>query len=106
MLAEPICFTLIYGNPNSQFRYHFWNLLRILAAMTSLSWCFFGYLDEILCLDESTSTNHRCSSAIQDFQKSITDCDLHDLGFSGPQFTYSNRSKDLAEVKVRLDHFL
>lgn len=96
---------LFYGNPNSQLRCHSWNLIRLLSTMTDLPWCLFGDFIEISSLTESTSSNHKRSSAIIDFKEVLTDCDLHDLGFSGPQFTYSNRRKGIAEVCVRLDRF-
>lgn len=105
MLSEPIRFTLFCGNPNTKLRHHSWNLLHTLATTNNLTWCLFGDFNDILSLDESTSHNYRPSTAIQAFQQAISDCDLHDLGFSGQNFTYSNQRQESTEVKVHLDRF-
>lgn len=40
------------------------------------------------------------------FQKAIEDCDLEDLGFSGPKLTWDNRHKGNANIHEQLDRFV
>jgi hypothetical protein len=40
------------------------------------------------------------------FRECLEDCDLVDLGFSGPKFTWNNREKGNNNVKIRLDRAL
>jgi hypothetical protein len=40
---------------------------------------------------------------MRDFQQTIEECDLTDLGFSGPKYTWSNCREDLGFIKERLD---
>lgn len=101
----PIRYTLFYGNPNPQHHHVSWDLIRTLAYTVSLPWCIFGDFNEILNFDESSSQNYRRGTAIAEFQRVISDTSLTDLGFLGNKFTYSNRRRGSAEVKVRLDRF-
>jgi hypothetical protein len=38
-----------------------------------------------------------------DFRKILSHCNLHDLGFTGPPWTFDNRPKDKRNVRARLD---
>ncbi len=40
------------------------------------------------------------------FREAISDCQLQDLGYLGPDFTWSNRRENGALVRVRLDRCL
>lgn len=43
---------------------------------------------------------------MKSFAEMIRKCDLHDLGFSGPKFTWSNMRSGAANVQERLDRAL
>ncbi|KAL0409701.1 UNVERIFIED_CONTAM: hypothetical protein Sradi_1904500 [Sesamum radiatum] len=40
---------------------------------------------------------------MQDFRNTLLQCDLHDLEFEGPQFTWSNNHLEPHTIRVRLD---
>ena len=47
-----------------------------------------------------TRRNERCMEAFRDV---LTECDMHDLGFSGLPWTYDSRQTGRRNVRVRLD---
>lgn len=93
-----------YEHPISSQRGHCWNLLKILAGMSSLPWLVEEDFNEIISLTEKSGGNIRQEVSMNDFQDTLDDCDLRDLEFSGPFFTWSNRCDTPQTVQERLDH--
>jgi hypothetical protein len=55
-----------------------------------ISWLCLGDFNEILSNGEKMSGPPRPNTHMVDFRRAIEDSGLHDLGFNGPQFTWSN----------------
>ncbi|XP_028550676.1 uncharacterized protein LOC110092067, partial [Dendrobium catenatum] len=61
------------------------------------------------CLAQEEKKGGRCftySAGAQEMANFMTDNDLHDLGFSGPKFTWSNNKSGSSKIWVRLDRVL
>ncbi|KAK0607926.1 hypothetical protein LWI29_022770 [Acer saccharum] len=70
-------FSGMYGDPDPRKRGSFWTLMRRLREVDRLPWI-----------------------------QAVEDCDLVDLGFSGPMFTWNNRREGKDNVQERLDRVL
>lgn len=91
-------FTGIYGFAANASRVHTWDLLRTLAAQTSLPWLVARDFNEILNRSEKSGGPPRAMAPMTRFRKALADCDLVDMGYVGSKFTWSNR-----HTKERLD---
>ncbi|KAL0458617.1 UNVERIFIED_CONTAM: putative mitochondrial protein, partial [Sesamum latifolium] len=80
-----------------------WELLRQLHRRSSLPWLCCGDLNAILFNHEKESSSLYNNNHIRGFREVIEEVELHDLGYIGPKFTWSNNRKALATVRVRLD---
>jgi hypothetical protein len=77
--------------------------LRYLRAQDDLPWLCAGDFNEILHQDEQLGRNERSENQMELFRDCLTDCRLHDLGYSGYDFTWDNRREGADNVQVRLD---
>lgn len=91
-------FTGIYGFAANDSRVRMWDLLRTLAAQTTLPWLVAGDFNEILTNSEKYGGLLRGASPMARFRSALVDSDLMDMGFVGSKFTWSNRY-----TKERLD---
>ncbi|KAL9668951.1 hypothetical protein QQ045_006492 [Rhodiola kirilowii] len=95
--------TLFYGDPKVSKREDSWNLLRRLKVGDGDKWVVLGDFNEILYSNEMSGKRRRDKEQMRKFRRALIDCDLRDIGFTGPCFTYSNRRKGGEETRVRLD---
>ena len=65
-------------------------------------WICAGDFNEALCKDEHLSRGDRGENQMRLFRECLDDCDLVDLGFSWPNYTWNNRQERNNNVKVRL----
>jgi len=96
-------FTGFYGNPNTARRWESWELLRFLKTLQPTAWLCAGDFNEILEQEEKQGASLRRNSQINNFRMALEDCDLSDLGFSGPRYTWSNSKSDGNFTQERLD---
>ena len=95
--------TGFYGHPERAMRVHSWSLLRHLYRLRSVPWLVMGDFNEIISLDEKWGGEDRSLAQMAAFREAMSDCNLQDLGFRGPDFTWSNRRVNGDLVRVRLD---
>jgi hypothetical protein len=62
-----------------------------------------GDFNEVLSRDEHMSRVERGEQQMKLFRDCLEDCNLLDLGFIGPKFTWTNKKSGDKNVKVRLD---
>jgi hypothetical protein len=91
-------FTGFYGEPSWEDRHISWSCLRDLSTRSSLPWIVMGDFNEILYSDEKEGGNPRPDRMMQEFRNCLSDCELHDMGYSGDKFTWRR-----ADVRERLD---
>ncbi|XP_059436723.1 uncharacterized protein LOC132169761 [Corylus avellana] len=101
---EPLWkFTRFYGHPDLSKRGESWSLLRYIARMEPGPWVCIGDFNEIISLDEKFGGSGRQRSLMEAFQRALEDCELSDLGYRGPKYTWSNCREGTDVTKERLD---
>lgn len=98
--------TCVYGEPRVENRQRMWDTLANLRANSDLPWMLVGDFNEALWQCEHMSATPRPTNQMASFRELLQQCGLHDIGFSGVPFTYDNKRKGGANVKVRLDRVL
>ena len=83
-------FTGLYGHPVAVRRYESWALLRHLGSFMPNAWLSMGDYNEILEDREKVGGRRRPRGQMEAFQYAIEDCQLADLGFVGPHYTWNN----------------
>jgi hypothetical protein len=59
-----------------------------------------GDFNEIVNISNMRGTNNKAQQQIlNDFQEALEDCQLCELGFSGPKYTWSNGREGVALTK-------
>ena len=95
--------TFVYGEPRRELRHVFWDLLGRLRREWTGSWLCCGDFNEVLTNEEHYGSRERSSTQMELFRECLDVCNLVDLGFSGPKFTWSNRQDAQCNVHCRLD---
>ncbi|CAL5205556.1 unnamed protein product [Lathyrus oleraceus] len=88
LTGEKWMFTFIYASPNVDMRSRLWDNLKNRARNIRSPWFLDGYFNETAYANENkfgVQASHRKCMA---FQNNIEECKFHDLGASGPKFTW------------------
>ncbi|KAL7246982.1 hypothetical protein ACSBR2_001986 [Camellia fascicularis] len=99
-------FTALHASPNSISRSELWNYLVDVAHGLPLPWLIAGDFNEISSNSEKQGGAPSTQRRLSRFVQVIDECNLTDLGFSGPKFTWTNSCHGLANIKERLDRAL
>ncbi|KAL0402013.1 UNVERIFIED_CONTAM: hypothetical protein Slati_4231200 [Sesamum latifolium] len=78
-------------------------MLRRLAQVSVRPWLVVGDFNEILSQQEKQGILQRVQWKINGFRDYFHECDLHDIGFEGNIFTWSNHREAPHTVRVHLD---
>ncbi|KAK3221687.1 hypothetical protein Dsin_008712 [Dipteronia sinensis] len=84
-------FSGFYGNPFLGQCSNSWDLFRRLREVENLPWVYGGDFNEILWMNEKAGGSDKSISGMSGFKQVVDDCDLIDLGFSGPRLTWNNK---------------
>ena len=84
-------FTGFYGNLETSKREESWVLLVNLSTRSALPWVCMGDFNEICHRGEKTGGGERPEWQMKAFYSAINKSKLRDLGFVGPEFTWSKR---------------
>ncbi|KAJ1296597.1 hypothetical protein BS78_01G314000 [Paspalum vaginatum] len=95
--------TFIYGEPKTEQRHVFWDRMRFLKAQWEGPWVCIGDFNEVLSSEEHMGPTNRGESQMRLFRECLEDCQLMDLGFTGPNYTWNNRQQEDHNIRVRLD---
>ena len=95
--------TFVYGEPITEQRYVFWDRLRFLKAQWTGPWVCIGDFNEVLSSKEHLGPTNRGEAQTRLFRECLEDCQLLDLGFCGPKYTWSNKQQGDHNIRVRLD---
>jgi hypothetical protein len=96
-------FTGFYGHPDVAKRHEAWALLRYLATLSPHPWVCIGDFNEIVENTKKWGGGGRSNSQMNAFRQALEDCDLTDLGYRGPKFTWCNFREEENFIKERLD---
>ncbi|KAK2657078.1 hypothetical protein Ddye_010130 [Dipteronia dyeriana] len=64
-----------------------------------------GDFNDLLCMKEKVGGSDKSISGMISFRQAIDDCDLYDLGSSGPNLTWNNGRAGNGNVQEKLDRF-
>uniref|UniRef100_A0A7N2L446 DUF4283 domain-containing protein n=1 Tax=Quercus lobata TaxID=97700 RepID=A0A7N2L446_QUELO len=95
--------TGFYGNPDTSRRTESWNLLKYLSGLSQFPWLVIGDFNEIVGLSEKEGGADRPTQQMQNFIDTLNCYGLHDLGFTGPKFTWLYQKVDGSQIRERLD---
>lgn len=93
-------------HPEEQKKSLSWNLLAILNNQNALPWLCTRDFNEILMESEKKGGAGRRNQLIKNFRDILNICNLHDLGFTGYPFTWSNGREGDDNIQERLDRCL
>ncbi|GMY14460.1 hypothetical protein FCV25MIE_09699 [Fagus crenata] len=101
----PWLFIALYASPKFATRLSLWEHLTSFAGSHNLPWMIAGDFNEILASNEKFSTSLASQRRISCFHNCLDKCNLLDLGFNGPRFTWTNKRQD-GLVMEKLDRVL
>jgi exonuclease III len=96
----------IYASPRRSERRILWENLKVIADLHNLPWVMLGDFNDILSCDEKWGGNRPSNSRMSEFKNCLNACNMIDLGFSGPKFTWSNCHDVSSLIMERLDRAL
>ena len=96
----------IYASPRRSERRILWENLKIIAGLNNLPWVMLGDFNDILLCEEKWGGNRPSISRIREFRNCLNACNMIDLGFSGPKYTWSNCHDMISLIMERLDRVL
>jgi ribonuclease HI len=101
--GAPWKFTGFYGHPDVSKRVEAWALIKHLAQLDPIPWVCIGDFNEVLTTSEKLGGSGRANSQMVAFRQTLEFCELTDLGYRGPKFTWSNCQEGSNFIKERLD---
>jgi hypothetical protein len=101
--GQPWKFTAFYGHPDAKRRGEAWNLLKHLKNFQPQPWMCVGDFNEILMMSEKAGGGRRATGQMEAFKMTLTDCELDDLGATGPFYTWNNGREGDDFIQERLD---
>jgi len=99
-------FSAVYASPRSAERQILWKNLMNIAELHNMPWVIAGDFNEHLVGEDKfggRAVNVRRSLL---FKECLDKCNMIDIGFSGPRFTWTNRREVQALIQERIDKFL
>lgn len=98
-------FTAIYASPRSAERHFLWNNLNKVAELHDMPWVIAGDFNETLTAEDKFGGRAVGVNSSLRFKEYLDNCNMIDIGFSGPRFTWTNKREVQALIQVRLDRF-
>jgi hypothetical protein len=92
-----------YRQPDPNKRDEEWTLLKYLTRLSPDPWFCIGDFNEVSSLSEKWGGRGRPTQQMKEFQKALEHCELSNLGYRGPKFTWSNCREGDEFIKEHLD---
>ena len=80
----------IYASPRLAERKILWENLKTVVHLHNLPWLMLGDFNEVLCAEDKFGGNHVNLNRALEFKDCLDECNMLDLGFAGPKFTWTN----------------
>ncbi|XP_058741035.1 uncharacterized protein LOC131613378 [Vicia villosa] len=96
--------TAVYASPYEQKRKLMWDALKIIASTDISPWIVAGDFNDIASANEKRGGSQVLSRKCNIFRSNMEECNLHDLGSSGPKFTW--RGEYIVEAKGFLNGWI
>ena len=81
----------MYANPRTTERHLLWNNLIQTAGLHNLPWVVVGHFNEPLMEEDKFGGRVVSVNRSLLFKECLDKCNMIDIGFSGPYFTWTNR---------------
>ena len=98
-------FTAVYASPRSVARHILWNNLIKVADLHNMPWVIAGDFNEPLMEDDKFGGRAVSVSRSLLFKEFLDKCNMIDIGFSGPRFTWPNKREVQALIQEKIDRF-
>ena len=99
----PWKFTKFYEHPDLTKRDEAWNLFKFLSKLTPNLWFCIGDFNETMSPSKKWGGKGRPNQQMRQFQANLEQCELLDLGYKGPKFTWTNCREGNEFIKERID---
>ena len=96
-------FTAVYASPRTAERLILWNNLIKTAELHNMPWVLAGDFNEPLSAEDKFGGRVVSVNRSLLFKECLDKCNMIDVGFSGPRFTWSNRREVQALIQERID---
>lgn len=93
----------IYASPKFENMCILWENLKKVSNHHDLPWILMGDFNEVLEESEKLGGNPLSIRRVQEYKESMNYCNLLDLGFSRPKFTWTNKRGIRNLIQERLD---
>jgi endonuclease/exonuclease/phosphatase family metal-dependent hydrolase len=80
-----------------------WKTIRRIKTNASEPWLMMGDFNETMWQNEHLSETKRSEKRMADFRNTLNFCNLHDLVFTCPPWTWDNKQKEKRNVRARID---
>lgn len=95
--------SLIYASTDKRERDTLWQSLTDIGQDMNLPWCLIGDYNEVISQVDKRGGRMVGNTVNKELKKMIDRCELMDLGFTGPMYTWSNRRDPENHITERLD---
>ena len=96
-------FTVVYASPRSAERQILWNNVNKAADLHSMPWVLAGDFNEPLLEDDKFGGRAVSISRSLLLKECLDKCNMIDIGFLGPWFTWTNKREVQALIQERID---
>ena len=93
----------IYASPRLVERRILWENLKIVAHLYNLPWLMLGDFNEVLYGEDKFVGNQVNLNIALEFKGCLDECNMLDLGFVGPKFTWTNHRPIFNLILERID---
>ena len=93
----------VYASPRFREHHLLWKNLCEVAALHSMPWIIFGDFNECLSSEDKLGGQPVSMFRTQRFKECLDSCNMIDLGFHGPKFTWTNKRELTHLIQIRLD---
>ena len=100
---HPWLLSLIYGSPRFAERKILWENLCFVSTLHNLPWAIVGDFNDVLNDSEKLKGNRVNMTRATAYCDCMSSCNMLDLGFSGPIYTWTNRRDANGLIQTRID---
>ena len=98
-------FSIVYASPRCAERHILWNNIMKVADLHNMPWVIAGDFNEPLVNDDKFGSRAISVNSFLLFKECLDKCNMIDIGFAGPRYTWTNRREIQALIQERIDRF-
>ncbi|GKV17362.1 hypothetical protein SLEP1_g27876 [Rubroshorea leprosula] len=95
--------SIVYGRPQFEIRSLLWENLKQFSQSINGPWVVIGDFNDVTAQNEKFGGNPVPQYRIRAYTDCMNSCDLLDIGFIGPKFTWVNKRDNHQLIRERLD---